>query len=370
MKKILLITNTSWNILNFRIPLLNNLKKDYEILVAAPEDQYTHEIIQKNIPYVPLNALKPKSQKVYDDLRLLRQLYRLYKREQADMVLHFTIKPNIYGSFVAQRLGIPSIPTLTGLGYTAINAQWSQKIALRLYQLAFKRLPLVMVHNADDLNWLIDRKIISPSQGQVVPGSGIDTNYFEQAPLTFEPENSRIFLMAGRLLYDKGVLEYASAAKMLTEKYPHWQFRIAGSLDAANPAAITGQEWKRILADSPLQYLGLVKDIRTAIRAAHVMVLPSYREGLPRFLLEGMACGRPLVATDVPGCRQLVLEGKNGYLAKVKDVPSLATTIESIGNLSVDALIQMGATSRAIVVQEYSEEKVASVYMNAIKELF
>jgi glycosyltransferase involved in cell wall biosynthesis len=361
LKKVFVVSNSCWNLLNFRLPLLNALKQQHSLLALAPPDENQARLEAEGIPFYPLNRLR-RNKTPLSDFRLFFKLFFLYRKEKPDLILHFTAKPNIYGSLAARLNRIPSLPTLTGLGFIALNKGFSSRLARSLYQIALNKLPQIVFHNPDDLRFFLERKIINPDQGLVIPGSGVDTVWFAFHPLP-AGETTK-FLMASRLLKDKGVREYAEAAKILKEKQCKASFLIAGELDQGNPSALSEEEWKAILKRSPLIYLGKLGDIREAIREAHCVVLPSYREGLPRFLLEGMAMGRPVITTDVPGCRELVRPEENGFLHPGRNGAALAEAMEQFLGLPASARDKMGHTSRRMVEDQYGEKRIVEMYLN------
>jgi glycosyltransferase involved in cell wall biosynthesis len=343
------------------MPLLKALKREFSILALAPPGDYQHRLEAEGIPFYPLKVLKRKSSP-FSDIQLFHQLYRLYRREKPEIVFHFTAKPNIFGSMAARLSRVPSLPTLTGLGYLSLSNSFNSQVACLLYKIALKELPLVAFHNPDDLRFFVEKKIIQEKQGWVVPGSGMDTDFFSFHPL---PEETKVkFLMASRLLKDKGVREYALAARILKERHLNADFLIAGSLDKGNPAVLKEKEWQKLLGTSPLIYRGRVEDMRRLIREVHCLVLPSYREGLPRFLLEGMSMGRPLITTDVPGCRELVQPRGNGFLVPERNGTALADAMEHFLSLPPSTREKMGYTSRRMVEDQYSEKRVVEMYLN------
>lgn len=343
------------------MPLLKALKQQHSLLALAPPDEDQARLEAEGIPFYPLTRLR-RDKTPFSDFRLFLKLLSLYRKEKPDLILHFTAKPNIYGSLAARLNRIPSLPTLTGLGFIALNNGFSSRLARSLYQIALNKLPQIVFHNPDDLRFFLERKIINPDQGLVIPGSGVDPVWFAFHPLP-AGETTK-FLMASRLLKDKGVREYAEAAEILKEKQRKATFLIAGELDQGNPSALSEKEWKAILKRSPLIYLGKLGDIREAIREAHCVVLPSYREGLPRFLLEGMAMGRPVITTDVPGCRELVQPGYNGYLVPERDATALADAMERFARLPASEHERMGMNSRLMVKKQFDEKRVVGIYLN------
>ena len=297
------------------------------------------------------------------DLKLLRAYRGILKRLSPAAYLGFTIKPNIYGCIAARSLGIPAIPNVSGLGTAFLMGGPLRALITAMYRFAFKRCPAVFFQNPDDLELFVDGRIIERSQAQLVPGSGIDLAYYAPAPLTPGPPR---FLLIGRLLRDKGICEYVEAARMLRAEHPEARFQLLGPIDEGNRSAVTRDDLDRWIADGAIDYLGPVEDVRPHIAAATVIVLPSYREGLPRSLLEGAATGRPLIATDVPGCREVVENGINGLLCEVRNAQSLADAMRTFIQMPVDKRSEMGLAARSTVEKRFSEERVLQAYIDAL----
>jgi len=234
-----------------------------------------------------------------------------------------------------------------------------------LYRVAFRR-AVVFFENADDRQLFVDRKIIRVEQTRVVPGSGIDLDQFELAHL---PSGGVIFLLIARLIGDKGVREFVDAARKLRSRISHSRFQLLGGIDEGNRTSIQKPELDAWVEEGVIEYLGETNDVRPFIANASAVVLPSYREGLPRSLLEGAAMGRPLVATDVPGCRDVIDEGVNGFLCESRDPASLANAMDSLASLPEGRRASMGAASRRKVQEQFSEALVVRAYLDVLASL-
>jgi glycosyltransferase involved in cell wall biosynthesis len=361
--KIAIVINTSWNIYNFRMGLVDFFRsKGLEVIAIAPKDEFTEELAKK-ITYYPIQ-MEQKGTNPLSDLFLIFRLYRLYKQVSPDCILHYTIKPNIYGTFAASLAGIPCINNVSGLGTVFLHDSFSTRIAKVLYRLAFCFPKKVFFQNQEDLALFIQKKLVKYDKTDVLPGSGVDLQYFQFEKL---PDSKPFtFLVIARLLYDKGILEYAEAAALLKKKYPSIRFVLAGSLDSnpklGIPKALV-DSWSQSLN---IDYVGFASGIKSLISNAHCVVLPSYREGTPRSLLEASAMGRPIVATDVPGCREVAINGYNGFLCKSGNAIDLAAKMEAILQLSPEALCQMGQNSRNLVEEKFNEQIVFSKYFEAL----
>jgi len=368
--KIALLANSTWNIYNFRLGLIRALRREgYEVLIIAPVDQYIKYLTRRQeLRHISLRHLEAQRRSPLSDLLLYRELYRILRRERPDLLLSYTIKPNIYGNLAAARLGIPVISTITGLGYTFMADGWQQRLVERLYKLSLKHARRVLFHNRDDEAFFRQRGLLPKTQMAVVPGSGVNTHYFQ--PLTTDAQRrNTIFLFVGRLLYDKGIREYVEAARQLRELYgTELQCWVLGEVDNGNPAAVSKSELLGWIEAGYIRYKGTAHDVRRYIHQASAMVLPSYREGVPRSLLEGLAMAKPIITTDAPGCRDTVLSGKNGELVPVRDSDALCAAMQRLLHSSRERRLAMGAESRALALRNFAEEKIVGQYLAMIQE--
>lgn len=361
--KIMLISNCTWNVHNFWMELIEQLQEvGCEVLVVAAPDAFAPFVTQNPLlRFVPLRYLHPTSMNPWYDVLLMRELYRIIKQEAPSAILTFTIKPNLYGSILAKRFKIQVIPTVTGLGYTFINRSWLNGIVRSLYRLAFKGLPKVIMQNPSDLALLKKHRILQDRQGLILAGAGVDTLYYSATPMP-SPERF-VFLYLGRILVDKGIRELAEAAQRIRKDYPQVEFWIAGMCPENHPSEIDKYEFQRWVDQGVFKFWGWQNDVRFLIEQSQVIVLPSYREGLSSTLLEAMAMARPLVVTDVPGCRETVKMGHNGWLAKVRDAADLERCLRDAINTSPEKLQQTGQNSRERVVEEFSIDRVNQAYL-------
>lgn len=300
------------------------------------------------------------------DFKLVAEYRRLLKRLRPAAYLGYTIKPNVYGSFAAASLGIPALPNVSGLGTAFIRGGPLQHIVVQLYRIGFARAPVVFFQNEEDQELFIGRRIVRRPQTKVLPGSGVDLERFAPAPLVDGPPT---FLLVGRLLRDKGVTEFVEAARLVRASLPETRFQLLGPIDEGNRTAISRNELESWLAEGLVEYLGTTDDVRPFIAASTAVVLPSYREGLPRSLLEAAAMGRPLIATDAPGCRDVVDDGVNGYLCAVADGASLANAMGRFENLPYEQRLAMGESARRKVQERFSEELVVATYLEVLAGL-
>jgi len=366
-RAIVLSANSDWNIANFRSGLIRALQgAGYRPVVIAPPDPAAEsrmrELDVERIPVrIDRSGLNPIA-----DLTLLQTYRRLLGQLKPAAYLCYTIKPNIYGSLAAASLGIPAIPNVSGLGTAFMKSGPLQQVVTRLYRVGFRRAPAVFFQNEEDRALFVDRKLVRAGQTRVVPGSGIDLDRFTPSP---SPDGPPTFLFVGRVLRDKGVAEFVEAARSLRPVLPSSRFQLLGPIDDGNRTAVSRAELDQWVAEGVVEYLGTTDDVRPFIAGATAVVLPSYREGLPRSLLEGAAMARPLVASDVPGCRQVVEDGINGFLCAARDPASLAAALLRLADLPRQERAAMGQAARRKVQEQFSEEFVVQAYLDVIAGL-
>lgn len=363
---ILISANSFWNIRNFRVGLIDALaEQGWRVIIAAPgvDQEWATE---RRAEAVGLSIDRSGTNPVRD-FALIANYHRLILRCRPEFFLGFTAKPNIYGSLAARFSDVVCLPNVSGLGTAFINPGPLSALVGALYRLAFAKCPVVFFQNGDDSEMFVRRKIVRPDQVRLLPGSGVDLNRFRPAP----PDRSAgpRFLLVGRLLGDKGIREFVEAARSLRSRHPDWRFQLLGPIDKGNRSGIAKPELDRWMDEGTIDYLGRTDDVRPYIAASTAVVLPSYREGLPRSLLEAAAMARPLIATDVPGNRRIVEHGINGLLCAVRDPASLAEAMTSIGLMEADQREAMGRAGRAMAEREFDEGRVVRAYLDAIGQL-
>lgn len=375
MKKFLLIAGFADSLINFRWDLICALQaKGLEVHVAAPEissSPTTLEKLRNNGVFAHDVPMQRTGTNPIEDFKTLIALRQLMQQVRPDYVMAYTIKPVIYGMLAAASTGVPNRAALiTGLGYAFQDSEGSTKqnlirrVTRQLYARALSAADLTFFQNEDDQKLFTDLGIIRPGQNTVVVnGSGVNTEKFSPQPL---PEGDEVhFLLIGRLLKDKGVREYVEAARRVKQQYPQAVFNLVGFLDS-NPSSVTQQELDQWVNEGTVKFWGKLSDVRPAINACHVFVLPSYREGTPRTVLEAMATGRAIISTDAPGCRQTVENGYNGWLVPVQSAEKLAEAMERF--LSEPALIQqMGQASLEIARNKYDVNIINDFMLNQLK---
>jgi len=364
---IAIVANSAWNLHNFRRGLIRaSLAAGHRVILVAPDGPERAELEKTGGFFVPLRNLRRRGLNPLRDLALARELYGVYRQHQVAVALHFTIKPVVFGSFAARRVGVHNISTLTGLGYAFISGGATTSLASTLYRLALKSAAKVFFHNPDDRRLFLKNGLVTASQSAVVGGSGLRLEDYPLAPYT-EAIAGR-FLFVGRLLVDKGIREFVAAAKLAKVENPGLSFHVLGPLDSGNPAGINSAELDAWVAEGVIAYDGVTKDIRPHLRRASVVVLPSYREGCPRVLLEAAATGRALIGTDVPGVREVVTP-ENGWRVPLKNGDALKEAMLGTYGKGVD-LAALGQAGRELVQERFTEEKVVADYLRAIGKMF
>lgn len=366
----LIISSFLPSVLNFRGKLLEAIQQQgFEIHIIAPDlalFKTEHQKLETLGYYLHEVTMQRTGTNPVADLKTLGNIYTLIKKIKPDYVLSYTIKPVIYGTLAAWLAKVPHrYALITGLGYTFQNVETQtkrsifQKLVHGLYQQALSRSHKAFFQNPDDLKLFQDLKLLNAQTPTVVVnGSGVNVADFNvlPLPLTADQKIKISFLLIARLLGDKGVREYAEAAKIIQHKYPHVEFNLVGWIDE-NPSAIRQQELDQWVASNILNYWGKLSDVRPAIAESSVYVLPSYREGTPRTVLEAMAMGRAIITTDAPGCRETVTDGDNGFLVEVKSVESLVKAMEKL-ILQPELIAKMGSRSREIALHKYDVHQV------------
>lgn len=365
--RIAIVINTSWNIFNFRYSLIKAFLADgHEVIAIAPQDSYSQKLTDAGCMFVPV-AME-KGTNPFTDLWLTWRLYRVYRRVRPDVVLHYTIKPNIYGAVAAHFAKIPAINNVSGLGTVFIVKDIISAVALKLYKLAFRFPAKVFFQNEDDRQLFLRHDLVKSEKTDVLPGSGIDLQRFRPAA-AFELHQPFTFLMIARVLYEKGVVEYIEACKQVKKQYPDVKCQLLGLVDERSRSGVKIKQLEEWLATGAVDYLGTTDHVASVIADADCIVLPSYREGTPRTLLEAAAMGKPLIATNVPGCREVVKDKINGLLCRVRSAEDLAAKMLQMLDMPAARLEEMGRHSRQIAETKFDDRFVINEYLKAIKEV-
>ena len=369
-KTVLIVANSSWNVVNFRMGLIRALQaEEFQVVAAAPLDidpanikALGCEVFEVKVRAQSLNPLR--------DLGFVLQLFLILRQTGAQTCLFFTAKPNIFGGFCASLMGLHYINNISGLGSVFIENGFLSKVMILLYKLALKKSSCVFFQNRDDLDLFLQKNIVKSEQTKLLPGSGVNLQKFQPAvnikKIDQEPFT---FILISRLIKDKGVIEYIEAAKLVSKLHSDIQFKILGFLGVQNPTAISTQqmnEWQQLQFVS---YLGEANDVRPFIEESDCVVLPSYREGTPKVLLEAAAMGKPIITTDVPGCREVVEDQLTGFLCEVRSAQDLAHKMCQMIELSAEQRAQMGRLGRIKMENQFSEKIVIDRYLEVIRSL-
>ncbi len=344
----------------------NLIQHGYEVHTIAPEDSYTPLIRQAGCIHHKVK-MDSRGANPIKDSALIVELFSIYRKVKPDVILHYTIKPNVYGTIAAALLGIPVINNVCGLGTVFLKDNLVSAIAILLYKLSFRFATKVFFQNPDDQQLFIDKKLVSPNAVDTLPGSGIDLSRFQ--PISFRRNEKFTFLLISRLITDKGVLEFVDAIKKLRSNGVTAHFQVLGAMDPLHKRGIKVDLIAEWINSGTIEYLGTTNDVREFIKNADCVVLPSYREGTPRTLLEAASSSKPIIATDVPGCNNVVEHDFNGFLCKLKDPDDLAAKMQAMVSLPEEKLKEFGTNGRAKMEAEYDESLVINKYLAALVEL-
>ena len=364
------VANTSWNLVNFRFPVIRRLRdQGFTVYAVAPADEYSSELEAEGMEFMPLMSMVRESRNPFKELRVLAEMAWIYARMPVGVFLQFTPKVNVYGSLAAALTGKACISTVSGLGYAFTGRRLLGSLLKLLYKLAFSFNRKVVFQNRDDQRFFVVEGLVSEPKTVVVPGSGVDTRRFSPLPSSTQRGDQVVFLLVSRLLWDKGIKEFVEAAGVVKRRFSNTRFWLLGPVDDGNPAAIPRsvvEGWER---DGIVEWLGPVDDVLPVLRKVQVVVLPSYREGMPRSLLEALSVGKLLLTTDTVGCRETVEDGVNGLLVEPRDAGALAGAMTRLALVSERGRRVMGLRSRERALREFSVDTVVDEYLGLIKEL-
>jgi glycosyltransferase involved in cell wall biosynthesis len=362
---VLFCSNSFWSIHNFRGgPIRALLDAGHPVHVVAPDDDYA-PLLRTMGCTVHVLPMASKGQNPLQDMALTWRLFRLYRQIRPAVCFHYTIKPNIYGAVAARWAGIASVSITTGMGTVFINKSLITFVVRQLYRFAFRRTLENWLLNESDFHAMVDGGLVDARKARLLPGEGVNLDHFARAPWPDDDGTFR-FLLIARLLRDKGVLEFVEAARKLKPSMPHVKFQLLGPADVENPTAISREQVAAWVEEGLVEYLGVTQEVRPFIAQAHCIVLPSYREGLSRTLLEASAMGRPVLTTDVQGCREVVTDGVTGWIVPVQDASALAVRMQHIADTPARELEAIGEAGRDKVAQNFDERPVIAEYFRIL----
>lgn len=374
--RILFSVNAAWNVVNFRAGLIRALvAAGYDVTVAASSDAHAAGVEALGCSFVDL-AMDAQGRSPLADLALFGRYVRLMREGRYDAFLGYTAKPNIYGSLAARLCGVSVINNIAGLGMIFNERGPTSRIIRALYRVALSRSAHVFFQNASDRKLFADEALVDPARTELLPGSGVDLDRFcpealpSLASASQQTEQRFVFLLVARLLWEKGVAELVEAGHLVRARHPGAEVRLLGFVSEGKPAFVGQQDLERWEREGGTTYLGTATDVRPYLAAADCAVLPSYYpEGTPRTLLEAAAMGRPIITCDMPGCRDVVEDGANGYLVPPRDAASLAARMIDLIELGPDRRRQMGVRSREIAETRFDEQIVIARYLAVLADL-
>ena len=365
IKKIIISSNTSWNIYNFRMNLIKELlSRKKEIIILSSRDNYTEKLVEVGCKFCEINISRSKVN-IVNNFIIFINFFLKIKRINPDLILSYTIKPNLFASLAARFYQIKIYNTITGLGSSFLQNNILKYLIIKIYIYSLKKSDLIIFQNKDDKDFFIKHKILKKQQYDIIAGSGVDTEHFYYSPSTYK-NNITNFLYIGRIIKDKGIYELIEAFDYLKKVNNSIKLFILGNLDENNPSSISKskiEEWER---KNIIVFLGHDDEIREKIKASDCIILPSYREGMPKSLLEASSMGRPIIATDVPGCRDIVQDNITGYLCKSKSTKDLIDKIELFLKITPDKRIQMGKNARKIILDRFDQKIIIDKYIRHI----
>jgi len=371
--KLVIVVNELWFFLSHRLPIAQAARDaGYEVHIASKLGTNIEiELLSQEQLQFHVIDFHRSSTKISQEVRTLKELNKLYREIQPDIVHHVTIKPVLYGTLMARWIGgIQILNAISGLGYLFIAQGWKASIRKKFLLWGYRALlnhkkVWILFQNPDDKDLFAQHRIIHPKHEFIIKGSGVDLQKFNFTPI---PKGEIKVILVARMLWDKGIGEFVNAAGILQKQGVVAEFILVGSVDPGNPKSIPDKQIEQWHSDGIVNWLGEQSNIAQLLIESHIAVLPSYREGLPKSLIEAAAAGRAIVTTDVPGCREVVQEGENGFLVPVRDEKELATAIKKLID-NPDLLIAMGKKSRLIAEQEFSIDQVVNKTLSVYSKI-
>lgn len=370
MKKLLFLVNSADFFLSHRSAVASAARHvGYDVHVATPDSQSIHRIQEMGFQH-HLIKLDRRGQNPLKELLTLVDIFLLYKSVAPDIVHLVTVKPVLYGGLIARFLRVGCVvAAISGLGSAFTSSHFLGKFRryfiFFLYRHAFKQNKIfVIFQNLDDRNLFLDYGVLRFEQARLVRGSGVDLDAYSYYP---EPNGTPTVVMAARLLGDKGIYDFLEAARILSSRGVIVRFQLIGSPDLGNPSSVTADQvelWKK---EGIVEFTGFSDKVANHYADGHIVCLPSYREGLPKGLIEAAACGRPVVTTDVPGCRDAIIPGKTGLLVPVRNAVALADALQVLAE-SPELRRSMGRAGRALAEREFSIQNVISQHLDIYSE--
>ena len=361
------VSNNCWSLFNFRMHLLNHyVARGCRVIAIAAEDEYTTKLTSAGMMFYNVE-FRNSSVDPISDLRVLRQLKKIYALEKPNIIFHYVTKPSIYGSLAAGSLHIPSISVITGLGYVYSGDNWLSLPVTLLFRKALKKASEVWFLNRENAGFFTGKRIIPPGKSKILPGEGIDTSHFSPVPKTGK-SSKFVFIMVSRLLWSKGVGTYMDAARMLRQTHMDVEFRLLGKPEKGHPESVSPEHLTNWEREGLLTNLGFSNDVREALSEADCFVLPTYyEEGIPRTLMEASSMELPVITSDHTGCNSVVEDGLNGLLCKPRNAADLAVKMMAMITMDAVRRSDMGKNGREKMMQQFDISQVVRIYDDAIR---
>lgn len=363
MKKVLMLANHATTIYLLRTELVEQMiNKGYQVFISSPDGDKIDYFISIGCKFIKTEVDR-RGTNPKNDIKLFFNYMKILKEVRPDVVLTYTVKPNLYGGIACRLKKIPYIPNVTGLGSGFINGGLVQKIIKILSGISFRGAHKVMVQNEEDLNILRSNKLVKDNY-KLIPGSGVNIDKYNVLPYPEEQE-SIVFNYIARIMKDKGIDEYLEAARIVKAKHENVVFNVIGMIDQEQYREVLHKHEK----ENIIKYYGFQKEMQPLIEKCSCTINPSYTEGMSNVLLESAASGRPIIASNIAGCREIVDEGVNGYLFEVKNSTDLTAKIENFIQLDYEQRASMGACGRKKVEEEFDRRIVIDTYLEQIKKI-
>ncbi|MCM3018697.1 glycosyltransferase family 4 protein [Priestia megaterium] len=360
MKRVLILANNDVGLYKFRKELIEELIKEYKVYISLPDGDYVRNFKEIGCEFIN-TPISRRGTNPITDFKLMSHYKRIINKVQPDIILTYTIKPNIYGGIVCRMSRVPYIVNITGLGTAVENGGLLQKITLLLYRLSLRKSKCVFFQNEENKKFISDR--VYTSNQRLIPGSGVNLEYYSL--LDYPKDETINFLFVARVMKEKGIDQYLDAATVIREKYPQTRFHILGFCEQDYEDKLKELQGKGII-----EYHGMQSDVRKFYKKSHCTVHPTYYpEGMSNVLLESSGCGRPIITTNRSGCREVVDDGVNGYIVEQQNSEDLINKIEKFLALTYEEKKQMGMAGRAKMKKSFSRSIVVDAYLDEIRKL-
>lgn len=362
-KKILILANHIDWVFSLRKELIERFIKDYSVIISIPYKKSEKIEYFKNLgcdfEYIKYEA---RSTNIFKELNLIKEYKKIIQQIKPDIILAYTIKPNIYGTYVAKKFKIPIILNVTGLGF-GFNNNSIKHLVINMYKYACKNASFIFFQNEENYRYFIDNKIAEKAKSKIIPGSGVNLEKFKPTKKSKDDGITR-FLFIGRIMKEKGIEEYLEAAKYISNKYSNVEFQIVGPYEEERYKDVISN-----LNNPKIKYLGKSDDVRKEIKEVDCIINPTYHEGMSNVLLEGAAMGKPLMASNISGCKEIVEDGVNGYLFEPKNTQNLIEKIEEFLKLSSSEREKLGRAGRQKVEENFDRNIVIKAYLETIDKI-